>query len=143
MYAEVLYFLSRQHLAAVTIQLSDNTLYPSIMHVACGENPFRLFFLTTKASKKMTAVSDHAVCSAGVVLGFNEEEYTTLQMTGSIREVSEKEKKEVKEIYLLKYPWKKSFSEKKESIFIEFLPSWWRYTDYATHPQTIYSFPTV
>lgn len=140
MQSEVIYFISRQHIAAATIQLPDKSLYPAVMHVAHRENPFGLLFLTDKNSKKLSSLQLDKPVPAGVVLGFNEQEFTTLQMQGIVREVRKDQLRELEMIYFLKFPWKKKLAEQNKSlILIEFIPHWWRYTDYATSPRTVFS----
>ena len=139
MQSEVLYFISRQHCAALTVKLSDSALYPAVLHVAHKDDPFRLFFLTDRKSTKVNCLPKEKSVCAAVVLGFSEKEFTTLQMTGCIKEVAKDELEEARMLYLLKFPQKKPFIKKKSKVLIEFIPSWWKYTDYATTPKTIFS----
>ncbi|MDE2025182.1 MAG: hypothetical protein KGJ07_01680 [Patescibacteria group bacterium] len=140
MQSEVLYFISRQHIAAATIQLPDKSLYPAVMHVAHRDAPFSLLFLTDKTSKKLSSLQFNNPIPAGVVLGFNEQEFTTLQMQGIVKEVPVNQREELETIYFLKFPWKQKLAGDNTSlILIEFIPHWWKYTDYATSPRTVLS----
>lgn len=135
MHPEILYFLSQQRLAALTVEIADLNLHSAVMHIAHQDNPFRLFFFTDKASKKCSAFLHKKEIKAAVVIGFSEKEFTTLQMSGFVREVPKKDLAAANELYFLKYPEKKKFVDKDTKMMIEFIPTSWTYIDYEMHPK--------
>lgn len=45
----------------------------------------------------------------------------------------------VHEIHYLKHPDSEKYKDDPATIFLKFTSDWWRYTDYNTKPETIFS----
>ncbi|MBI4065749.1 hypothetical protein HY412_00960 [Candidatus Kaiserbacteria bacterium] len=42
----------------------------------------------------------------------------------------------IKKIHFQKIPTAKEYGNDPDSVFLEFVPTWWQYTDYNTKPET-------
>lgn len=74
---------------------------------------------------------------ASIVIGFSEKNKITLQMRGEIRLIKGLEElEEAKKIHFDRHPFSKKYFS-PETVFIEFTPKWWRYTDFNIHPELV------
>jgi len=72
-----------------------------------------------------------------MVIGLSEEEWLTLQMHGDVKIISDnKELEKVYKIHYAKHPEAEQYKGPK-TVFLEFTPTWWRFTDFNTNPETI------
>ncbi len=134
---KILDFLAKERVCALSVALIDGTPHTAAMHYSHQINPVKLFFQTGKDSVKMQSFLKDS-SKASIVVGFSEKDLLTLQMRGGAKIVSTP--KELEEIYKIHYK-KHPFAEKykgPETVFIEFVPTWWRYTDFNTEPETIF-----
>lgn len=108
------------------------------MHFSHNENPLQLYFSTESTGKKVQGLLKGEVGKGSVVLGFSEEEFVTLQMDGEVAAILDSlELKKAKDIHYSKIPTAKKYENEPETLFVKFIPKWWRYTDYKTNPLTI------
>lgn len=69
---------------------------------------------------------------SSLVIGFSEEEWTTLQLEGEVEETFDEERKRATETFHEKFKNDKS-KLTEENVFLKFTPSWWRYTELKNH----------
>lgn len=124
-------FIAKNRIAALTIMLPDGTPHAATVHFAHQDNPtFKLFFMTEKTTRKCSSIINGENAKAAVVIGFSEKEWVTLQMEGNIHIVYSKDLIEsVKSMYFLKYPGMQKYEANPQTVFLEFSPTWWRYSD--------------
>lgn len=137
MHPKLLEFLIRHRIAAVALILNNGKSHSAVMHFSFEENPLRLFFQTSKKSGKIAQadIMDGASAIASLCIGFSEEEWQTLQMEGKIRGVfTTEEKKKVQAIHYLRYPNSQENENDPDTLFLEFISSWWQLSDYNTNP---------
>lgn len=132
-------YLEKEPVCVLSGILPDGTSHSSTVHFSHQESPFKLFFQTRKTTAKHDALTAGSNNSASVVIGFNENEMVTLQMRGTVRIVSDA--KEIEDLTAVHYKKHPSAEKRRgpETIFIEFTPTWWRYSDLKTKPATIIS----
>jgi len=107
------------------------------VHYLTTVDASKFFIQTSNTSEKVKPVLDGAVKVAPLVIGFSEIEWLTLQLRGPVRLVSKEELSLVHEIHYKKHPGAEKCKDDPETVFAEFTPSWWRFTDLTTDPETI------
>lgn len=133
----ILNFLSKHKIGVISVTLTDGSLHSATVHYSHTENPFRIFIQTTNDTLKVQPFLNGQSGKGAMVIGFSEEDWLTLQMHGIVRMVSDlKELEEVHNINFQKYPKSKRHIG-PDTVFLEFTPTWWRYTDFNTRPETI------
>ncbi len=133
----VLDFLRASRVGVLGVLLKDGSPHGATVHFSHQENPAKLFFLTDRTYKKCEALLDGASVRASFVLGVSEEEMKTLQLDGVVRVVSDEgELAALKTVHFGKIPTAKEYEDDTDSVFLEFTPAWWQYTDYNTQPET-------
>ena len=60
-------------------------------------------------------------------------------MDGQVRVLRKDELPNVHEIHYAKHPNSAKYKDDPATIFLAFIPQWWRYTDFNTEPPTIIS----
>ncbi|MDO8548175.1 MAG: pyridoxamine 5'-phosphate oxidase family protein [bacterium] len=134
----VLDFLTKNRVGVLSVLLKDGSPHGATVHFSHQIESTKLFFLTDRTYKKCEALLEGAPVRASFVVGFSEEEMKTLQLDGVVRIVSDAQELVVlKEIHFKKIPTAKEYENDLDSVFLEFVPTWWRYTDYNTKPETI------
>lgn len=121
----------------VSVVLEDGTLHSASIHYSHSENPFRIFMQTANTTIKAQPFLNGQTGKGSFVIGFSEEEWLTLQMHGSIRSVTDpNELEEIYKIHYGKFPEVEKYKG-SETVTLEFVPQWWRYTDFNIVPPTI------
>lgn len=120
-------FLGKERMAVLAIALADGTPHTAAMHFVFKDGV--IYFSTHSNSRKMQGL---ASAKASVTVGFNEQEWLTLQMDGTIEKTAEG-----KDLILAKYPETAKYMD-ESAIFLKFTPTWHRYTNFkATPPEII------
>lgn len=129
--------LAKDNIGVLSVTLPSGEIHSASVHISHAENPVRIFIQTSNSSLKAQSLLEGEAKNAAMVVGFSEEEWLTLQMHGTVRAVTgEKELEEVYKIHYKKHPDAEQYKGPK-TIFLEFTPTWWRYTDFNTEPPTI------
>src|SRR3989344_1314087 len=129
----ILDLLTKERVCSLTI-LVDSNPHASAMHFSHKDDPLILYFSTESTSRKCKSVLEEGNAKASVVVGFSEEDWLTMQMNGEVSLVDNETLKEVKKIHYLKHPKSQKYENDPETIFLQFKPSWWRYSDLKTDP---------
>lgn len=130
--------LDKHRVCSLTVMLPDGSPHAAALHYSHRNTPVTLFFSTENTSKKTQGLLKGEKQKASVVVGFSEEEWITLQMDGEVKAVlDDKELEEVKNVHYAKHPDSKQYENNPATIFLSFVPSWWRFSDYNTDPPTI------
>lgn len=138
--SRVLNFLTKHRVCSLTTLKTDGAPHGSALHYSHQEKPLELYFSTENTSIKCEALLSGNSTKASVVIGFSEDEWITLQMDGDVKAILDsKELKRIQKIHYAKHPDSAQYKDDPVTIFLKFLPTWWRYTDYNTDPYTILS----
>ena len=133
----VLRFIDQHRVGVLSVLLKDGSPHGATVHFSHQNSPTTFFFLTDRTYKKCEALLEGNPVRASFVLGFSEDQMQTLQIDGSVRMVSEPtELATLKEIHFKKIPTAKQYEDDPDSVFLAFTPTWWRFTDYTTDPET-------
>ena len=133
-------YLTRNRVCVLTVTLSDNSLHSSAMHYSPAADFSALYFSTDINSRKCLGLKDHQSTQAAVVIGFSETEWVTLQMSGTICIISDNERltpeavASIKAIHYSRHPASAKFKDNPDTVFLEFTPTCYRYTDFNSHP---------
>ncbi|OHA20145.1 MAG: hypothetical protein A2836_00935 [Candidatus Taylorbacteria bacterium RIFCSPHIGHO2_01_FULL_45_63] len=134
---KILAFLEKERVCVLSGIIPKGGSHSSTVHYSHGVNPLRFFFQTWDESMKVEALQKGTDKRASVVVGFSEQDNLTLQMRGALRVVSSPEELEaVYKIHFKKHPFAEKYKN-EHTVVIEFTPTWWRYTDFNTTPETI------
>lgn len=96
------------------------------------------FYVQTNLdSRKCELLRSQSSVAASFVVGFSEDEWKTFQADGTVRLLTDPtERKQFVKTRLKQYPGT-DYSDDPEVAFLEFTPTWWRYSDLNTKPPTI------
>ncbi|MEK7113009.1 MAG: pyridoxamine 5'-phosphate oxidase family protein [Patescibacteria group bacterium] len=136
----ILDFLIKHRVCSLTTTLPDGSPHAAALHYSHKNEPMELYFGTENTSVKCQALLDGNPVKGSVVVGFSEEEWITLQMDGEVRAIVNKDElKAVHKIHYQKHPNSEKYKDAPATIFLKFIPRWWRYTDFNSKPETILS----
>jgi general stress protein 26 len=128
-------FLAKQPVGCLAVALPNGTVHTAALHYSHLDEPFTLYFQSSRDTKKATAFAE-GVAQASFTVGFSEEEWLTLQADGEARVLSDPaEIEHCQKVHYAKHPRAQKFAG-PQTIYIEFKPRWYRYTDFNTHPET-------
>lgn len=133
-------FIKDHRVCVLTTLLSDGAPHAATLHYSHQEEPLKFYFSTENTSRKCQDLLDGKEVKASMVVGFSEEEWITFQMDGVVRAILDKSVlEEIHKIHYAKHPDSEKWKNDPATIFLEFTPTWWRYTNYKTDPMTIIS----
>lgn len=136
----VLDYIQNNRVCALAVQLEDGTPHTAALHYSHVPDPVVMYFSTENTSKKCEALITGKTVKGSVTIGFSEEEWITLQMDGDVSMILDPEElKAAKAIHYPKHPNSQKFENDPATVFLKFVPKWWRYTDYNTKPMTVIS----
>lgn len=133
-------FLSSNKVCVLTTLLKDGSPHGAAMHFSHNEDPLELYFSTEKTGIKCQALGNGNSVKASVVVGFSEEEWVSVQMDGEVSAIlDDSELAKVHKIHYAKQPGSEKYKDEPETLFLKFVPRWWRYTEFKSSPWTILS----
>lgn len=132
--SRIVSFLSNHRVSAFTTLLPDGAPHTAALHYSHIVDPLTLYFTTKRTSRKMQSLVSGKNVKASLVIGINDEEWKTLQMEGEVRIASQENIERIQDIHYRKHPNAQEFKNRPETVFLEFTPTWWRYTDFSTEP---------
>ncbi len=134
---EVLSFLLRQRVSVLATSLPLEKVHAAAMLYSCNPDPLEIYFFTESSTKKVEKLTDAKQCHASLVIGTTEELKQTLQLSGTIYLVeTSSEIEKITAIHYKKFPQSKSY-ESDKTLFLKFIPDWWRHTNYVSRPPVI------
>lgn len=134
---KILNFLAQERVGAISVLLPNGAPHSAAVHYSLQKDPLKIYIQTSNNTKKVQGLLDGKTSKAAMVFGFSEEDWLTLQMDGNARLISDAEK--LQSIYKIHYQ-KNPEAEKYKganTVFIEFTPTWYRFTDFNTEPETV------
>lgn len=135
----VLKFIETHRVSVLGIQ-QKNSIHSATLHYAFSKDTFSFYFITGKSSRKCESLLSGNKQNASLVIGFDEKEFTTIQLEGNVQIATEiKSLEEAWSVYLGKFPERKNRKEAEEVAMLEFKPSWWRFTNLKKEPNVIIS----
>ena len=127
---EILDYLQENRVCVFAIEMMDGSPHAATVHFANTPEPV-FVFETEKGYRKAEALEGREVSRATLVVGSNEGNMRTLQLDGQAQLLQDAS---LKDLYLTKFPEKKSKLDDPKVIMFSFSPTWWRFTDW-THPK--------
>lgn len=128
---KILDLVAKERVCSLSICRPDGTCDAAAMHFSHSADPFVIYIQTENTSRKCRDLP----ASTSIVIGFNEETMTTLQLEGRIQTVSDASQlPDIHKIHYAKHPHAEQYKSDPATVFLIFTPSWWRYTDYKVHP---------
>ena len=133
----ILKLLQKERICVLAVPLEDGAPHGAVMHFSINNGPLQFFFQTSKTVKSGAIQAGGGRTKASVVVGLDEADFVTLQMRGEIAIVSdEAEIAQLAAVHYRKLPEAEKYRD-ADTIFLAFTPTWWRYTDFTTKPETI------
>lgn len=125
----MLEYLKAQRVCVLAVKMLDGGVHAATVHYVLSEGSLSFVFETGSDSRKAESVVAKGDTLASVVVGFVEGVGAkTVQFDGCVRLLKEGSDKE--NLYYGKFPEKKG-RHGPTAILLEFVPSWWRYTDWG------------
>lgn len=135
--AQITEFLGNHRMGCLTTLMEDGSPHSAAVHFAHSSDPFVFYFATENTTKKVQGLLAQKETRASLVVGFSEEEWKTLQMDGVALIASGNDLTEAHKVYYTKYPPSKNHKKDSGTVFIKFIPHWFRFTDYKQKPPKI------
>lgn len=133
----ILNLLAKERVCVFSVVLADGTPHAAVVHYSHATDPVRLFIQTYPTIKTNAIKENGGKVKAAIVVGMSEEDFVTLQMRGDVRIVTDAEELEsVYRTHYTKHPKAETYKD-ASTIFLEFTPAWWRYSDFKTEPETV------
>jgi uncharacterized protein YhbP (UPF0306 family) len=129
-------FLKQERLCVLSVLLANGELHGATVHYSAIEEPLRIIIQTSSRTEKAKPFLDGGTGKAAVTIGFDENEWLTLQMRGDVRLIPQEEAEEAARIHFDRHPGAK-VHQRPDTIFLEFTPTSWKYSDYNTSSITI------
>lgn len=134
--------LEKERICVLSVVMADGSPHGAVVHYSQQTEPIKLFIQTSPTVKTEAIKHAGGTAKAAVVVGLSEPDFMTLQMRGNVRLVSDvSELENIYKIHYAKHPEAEQYKSPK-TIFLEFTPTWWRYTDFNIDPETIVSSET-
>lgn len=131
MQKKILEFIKKQRVCSLTTLFKNGSPHAAAMHFSYNTNPLEIYIQTENSSKKCEALLSGTKIKGSFVIGFSEDEFSTLQMDGDINIVIDKnELEKIHKIHYSKNPDAEQWKDDPATIFLVFIPKWWRYTEY-------------
>ena len=136
--SKILDFITSHRVCSLTTLLKDGSPHAGALHYSHKSKPLEFYFSTENTSHKTQALLDGKFTKASVVIGFSEQEWITLQMDGEIKVIVDNDElQSIHAIHYAKIPDAKQYKDYPATLFLKFIPTWYRYTDYNTKPPLI------
>lgn len=128
--------LHKERVCVLAVPMGGGEPHAAVVHYSQQTDPVKIF-IQTYPTVKVQAIKDRGGrAPAAVVVGLDEAAFVTLQMHGQVRIVSDSaELEQVYKIHYAKHPDAEKYKS-ATTIFLEFTPTWWRYSDFKTDPET-------
>ena len=124
-------FLRKQEAAVLALPIDvDGTIHGATLTYWHEERSLAFYFVTGKASEKCRLLQDGSRQKAALVVGANNGTAFTPQMPGTVQIVS----KDMYAEQITGYTEKRGNSndlDRPDSVLLQFLPTWARFTDFA------------
>ncbi|CAN5138991.1 hypothetical protein BH11PAT4_BH11PAT4_2100 [soil metagenome] len=134
---EILSYLKANRIGVLAVILADGTPHTATIHYSEEESPLRLFFQTGTDTKKCAPLLDGSTVKASFTVGFSEDEWKTLQVHGILHMLTNDEDRDVfRRVHHTKFP-ETAKHDGPDTAFLEFTPTWHRFTDFNTTPKTV------
>ena len=111
----------------LAVCLLDGNCHGATMHFSHQVDPVTIYIQTESTSIKCKKLPT----KASVVVGFSEDTMQTLQMDGEVQLASNLE--DIYKIHYAKNPTAEQYKNDPTTVFLVFVPTWWRYSDYKNN----------
>jgi hypothetical protein len=129
--------LTKERICVLSVVTAEGMPHGVVVHYSQTTEPVKIFIQTYPTVKTKAIQDKGGAAKASVVIGLSEAEMIELQMRGDVRIVTDpQELKVIHKIHYTKHPEAEKYKS-PTAIFLEFTPTWWRYTDFNTEPETI------
>lgn len=130
-------FLTKERCAVLSLLVAKDTVHSAAMLYSYQVDPLELYFFTESDSRKMAYLGQKQTLNCSLVVGTTEEKKKTLQMNGEILFVTDESYlKKIKHVHYARFP-KSIPYESPKTVFLKFVPRWYRFTDYTFRPPEI------
>lgn len=132
MHQTILNYIASQRIGVLAVEMLDGSPHAATVHFAHASDPLVFYFETYREHRKAEPLFGRESSRASFVIGCDEQEMKTLQMDGVVRLVTKAKRPAFDGVYFAKFPDKKEKIDDPKMVFFQFIPSWWRFTDWKT-----------
>lgn len=129
--------LEAERVCVISVVLGDGSPHSAVVHYSHQLEPLKIFIQTSPTVKVRAVQEKGGTAKAALVAGLSEEKFVTLQMRGVVRIVSDRaELERIYHIHYAKLPEAERYKD-ASTVFFEFTPAWWRYSDFNVEPEKV------
>ena len=137
---KVFKILDKNKVCSLSTLLKNGYPHAAAMHFSYRKNPFEIYIQTERAGKKVEALLNGRPGKSSIVVGISEDDWTTLQLDGQLRVIdNQKELLKIHKVHYSKNPSAEQYKDLPGTIFLKFIPKWWRYTEFEPKMKVISS----
>jgi len=132
--------LDKNRVCGLSTILKNGYPHAAAMHFSYAKKPFEIYIQTERTGKKTEALLRGKPGKSSIVVGLSEDDWVTLQLDGQIKVVdSKKELLKIYKVHYSKNPSAEQYKDLPDTIFLKFIPNWWRYTEFEPKMKVISS----
>ncbi len=130
-------FIQKERVGCLSVITVEGVPHAAAVHYSYKEDPLEFYIQTTNTTTKAQPFLGGKKGKVAFVIGFSEQDWLTLQMRGDVRIVTDiGELEKIYTTHYLKHPDAEKYKG-PQTVFLAFTPTWWRFTDFNTEPETI------
>lgn len=134
---DALALITKERICVLSVVLPDGTPHSAVLHYSHTSDPLIFVMQTYPTVKTETIQALGGTAKASMVIGLTEAAFVELQMRGTVRMTTDPDEIErLSRAHYTKHPGAEKYKD-EDTIYLEFTPTWWRYTDFNTSPETI------
>jgi len=136
---DLLNFLSKERVCALTVLLNDGQPHSAALHFSHNVgSEFEIYFSTERSSRKCEPLLGGKISKASIVVGFSEVDWKTIQLEGEVYIAEDKDELDsIKAIHYAKHPQSKKYENDPETVFLVFKSKQYKYSDLSQRPPKI------
>ncbi|GAB4157286.1 MAG: hypothetical protein Fur003_1000 [Candidatus Dojkabacteria bacterium] len=125
-------YIETSTLCVLTTMLADGMPYSSTMHYAYDSKTSKFYFVADRNDTKCQLILQDGTSKASLVIGFDVEVWSTLQMRGEVIALEGEPAEFIVKTLFKDFTGLKPLLDNDDRIILEFTPTWWKFTDQAS-----------
>lgn len=128
-------FLDTHRVGVLAVLQPSGEPHAAVMHFSVNPAGPELYFSTDRNSVKVSGLGQQD--AAAFATGWSEEDWTTIQLRGTLRAAVSSELESIHARHYKKHPQSEAFRDDPDTVFLILRPTWLRYSDLSVLPAII------